>query len=92
MGKKRLYSSMVIGAVVGGALSLFNKDTRDYVKDKSNEAKDQVNYYTQHPNEAIRKLKYTITDVTTTIEENKTGALNTLDQVDNTINKFLKKD
>lgn len=91
MGKRTLFSSIAIGAVVGGAVSLFNKETRDYVKDKSSEAVDQVNYYAQHPNEAISGLKRTVNDVTTKIDENKTGALNTLDQVENTIGKVFKK-
>lgn len=91
MGKKTLFSSIAIGAVVGGALSLFNKETRSYVKQKSSEAADQASYYAQHPNEAISNLKQTVTDVTSKIEENKTGALNTLDQVENTIGKVFKK-
>lgn len=91
MGKKTLFSSMAIGAVIGGVVSLFNKETRYYVKDKSNQAKDQVSYYGQHPNEAIGNLKSTVIDVTKKIEDNKTGALNALDQVENTIGKVFKK-
>ena len=91
MGKKTLFSSMAIGAIVGGAVSLFNKETRDYVKDKSNQAKDQASYYAKHPNEAIENLKSTVIDVTEKIEDNKSGALNALDQVENTVGKVLKK-
>jgi len=91
MGKKTLFSSIAIGAVVGGVVSLFNKETRDYVMDKGSQAKDQASYYVNHPNEAIENLKSTVIDVTEMIDDNKTGALNALDQVENTVAKVFKK-
>lgn len=91
MGKKTLLSSIAVGAVVGGLVSLFNKETRDYVVDKGSQVKDQANYYVNHPNEAVENLKSTVINVTGMIEDNKTGALNALDQVENTVGKVFKK-
>lgn len=91
MGKKTLLSSIAVGAVVGGLVSLFNKETRDYVVDKGGQTIDQANYYVNHPNEAVENLKSTVINVTSMIEDNKTGALNALDQVENTVGKVFKK-
>ena len=91
MGKKTLLSSIVIGAVVGGAVSLFNKETRQYVSELTERSADQASYYVKNPNEAIGTLKGTIRDVTETIDSNMDGAINTLDQVGSTLGKVLKK-
>src|SRR5699024_5743007 len=91
MCKKTLLSSIAVGAVVGRLVSLFNKETRDYVVDKGSQAKDKDNYYINHQNETVENLKSTVINVTSMIEYNKTGALNALDQVENTVGKVFKK-
>jgi len=90
MGKRTLLSGIVIGAVIGGAVSLFNKDARDYVKVLSDRAAGQATYYVQHPSEAVNNVKRTLTFITEKIDSNAVGAMNTLDQVENTLNKVLK--
>src|SRR5699024_12399747 len=90
MGKKTLLSSIAVGAVGGGLVSLFNKETRDYVVDKGSQAKDQANNYINHPNEAVENLKRTVINVTRMIEDNNTGALHALDQVENTVGQVIK--
>jgi len=91
MGKKTFWSGIVLGAVVGGAVSMFNKDARKYVKNVSEQAADQVSYYMDHPNEAVSNVKRTISIVSEKINSNSSGAMNTLNQVENTLNKVLKK-
>jgi len=91
MGKRTFLSGIIVGAVIGGVVSLLNKDARNYVRDVSDQAADQVNYYVQHPSEAINNVKRTLTLVTNQIDSNTVGAMNTLDQVENTLNKVLKK-
>src|SRR5699024_3182660 len=91
MGKKTLLSSIAVGAVGGGLVSLFNKETRDYVVDKGSQAKDQAHYYINHPDEAVENLRSTIINLTDRIDDNRTGALNAVEQVENTVGKVFKK-
>jgi len=91
MGKRTFWSGIIVGAIVGGAVSLFNRDARSYVKELSEQTADQVSYYAQNPTEAVDGVKNTVLFVTDTIERNSSGAMNTLDQVENTLNKVIKK-
>lgn len=91
MGKRTFWSGIIVGAIVGGAASLFNRDARDYVKELGEQTVDQVNYFAKNPTEAMDKVKSTVVFVTETIERNSAGAMNTLDQVENTLNKVIKK-
>lgn len=91
MGKRTFLSGIILGAVVGGVVSLFNQDARNYVRDLSEQTADQVTYYSKHPQEAVSNIKQTITAVTEKVDSNSVGAMNTLDQVENTLGKVLKK-
>ncbi|MFC4388869.1 hypothetical protein ACFOZ1_13790 [Gracilibacillus marinus] len=57
MGKKLLIRGMVIGALAGGALSLLDKDTRNYVNIKCKQTQVNVKYYAKHPSQFVQMIQ-----------------------------------
>lgn len=89
-GKTTFWSSIVAGAVVGGLLSLISKDARDYSKKMILETGEMVKYYTTNPDVTVQKLKSRVESINEVVSDNTKSALNALEQVENTVNKFLK--
>jgi gas vesicle protein len=90
MGKRNLLIGVITGAVVGGAVSLFNRETRDYVKTKCDEAKTSSSYYVKNPSEAIQKAKVKVDSFNRTFSSGADNALNALEQVGDTLEQFTK--
>lgn len=90
MGKRTFWLSVATGAVIGGLTSLMNREVREYVKESSNKIGDSTSYYINHPNEAIDNLKQTLVLVERTVGENSQSAQNALNQIGNTVNKFIE--
>lgn len=90
MGKRTFWMSVAAGAVIGGLTSLMNREVREYVKESANKIGDTTTYYVNHPNEAIQNVKQTIAVVEQKIEENSGSAYNALNQIETTVNKFIK--
>lgn len=89
-GKTVFWSSIVVGACVGGLLSLFNKEARNYSKEVCDQAGETVKYYTKNPDLTVQKVKNTVQSLSDMVSENTGSALNALDQVESTVNKFVK--
>lgn len=51
MNESKLCKGVVIGALVGAAVSLFDKNTREHAKETVKKAKDTVVYYAKNRNE-----------------------------------------
>lgn len=92
MGKKNLITGVVIGAIVGGAVSLIKKETRDYVKTEISLAKDQMGYIVKNPTHSIRKIQETILETAEKAASSLDGTLNAVDQVESTINEIRSED
>jgi|SRR5699024_1484929 len=90
MGKRNLLIGVISGAIVGGVVSLFNKNTRNYVKTKCDEAKVSSSYYVKNPSEAIHKAKQKVDSFNHTFSSGADNALNALEQVGDTLEKFTK--
>lgn len=90
MGKSKLITGIVLGAAVGGIVSLVSKDTREYVKDASGKACGATSYITSNPDVAVNKVKQLVQTVNHVVTTNTDSALSALDQVDNTVQKLLK--
>lgn len=90
MGKRMFWMSVAAGAVIGGLTSLMNRDVRVYVKESASKLGDSTTYYVNHPNEAIQNMKQTIATVEQKLEENSGSAYNALNQIESTVNKFIK--
>src|SRR5699024_11977084 len=67
-----------------------NDETREYVKESSSKVMDSATFYTTNPDIAINKVKRTVTTVNQMITSNTDSAMNVLDQVEDSLQKFLK--
>ncbi|GFZ84286.1 hypothetical protein GCM10010978_25770 [Compostibacillus humi] len=91
MGKRRLITGVLLGALTGGAIALLDEETREYAKDKVSALKNDSTYYLKHPAEAIESLKATVEQFNRTVSSGAENAINAIEQVEDTINKFTNK-
>lgn len=88
MGKRRLITGMVAGATVGTIIALLDRETREYAKEQLNAAKTNCSYFAKHPSEAIQTFRNTVDQWNEAISSGADNAINALEQVEDTINKF----
>ncbi|AQU72187.1 MULTISPECIES: hypothetical protein [Priestia] len=70
MGKRnKLVEGIVIGAIIGGAVSLFDKETRSSVIQGSKKLKDKTTTLIQHPELVTDIVKEKYETIRTTIEQ-----------------------
>ncbi|MDO6851094.1 YtxH domain-containing protein [Priestia megaterium] len=70
MGKRnKLVEGIVIGAIIGGAVSLFDKETRSSVIQGSKKLKDKTTNLIQHPELVTDTVKEKYETIRTTIEQ-----------------------
>ncbi|GAB1798560.1 YtxH domain-containing protein [Priestia megaterium] len=70
MGKRnKLVEGIVIGAIIGGAVSLFDKETRRSVIQGSKKLKDKTTTLIQHPELVTDTVKEKYETIRTTIEQ-----------------------
>lgn len=70
MGKRnKLVEGIVIGAIIGGAVSLFDKETRSSVIQGSKKLKDKTKTLIQHPELVTDTVKEKYETIRTTIEQ-----------------------
>lgn len=91
MGKRKLLSGVIIGAIVGGVTALFNKEARDYAKGKIVSAKEQTTYFIKHPSNAVRNARVTLDQLNETFTSGAENTINALEQVEQTLEKVVKK-
>lgn len=89
MGKRKILTGVVLGATVGGLLSLLNDDARKYAKDKSSEIYDQLQGYVQDPSNTVKNVREKIEAINELVENNANSAVNALEQVEKSLTKFL---
>lgn len=90
MGKRKLITGIIVGASVGGLVTLFNQEARDYAKDGLCDLKDKATDYIENPSTAITQVKDIVHQITNLVGDNADGAINAIEQVENTVNKFIK--
>lgn len=69
MSKNQFWKGMLYGAIAGGALSLFDKDTRHIMKKNVSKVYQQVSYIVRHPGEISDQVKETAEKLKTTFEQ-----------------------
>lgn len=94
MGKRKLMTGIIVGASIGGLISLMNEDARKYAKEKANEAVDNVQQCIKNPAETVKQVREKVETLNEAISSNASSAVNALEQVENSLNKLLppKKD
>ncbi len=66
---KKFWMGMVLGAVAGGGAALFDKSTRQAVKEDFSKVSSGVAYVVKNPNDFIDDIKETAHKVRTTVEQ-----------------------
>ncbi|MDY0395787.1 YtxH domain-containing protein [Virgibacillus halophilus] len=91
MGKRKLLTGIISGAVIGGIVALFDKDARGYAKEKISSAKSCSANILKNPSEALRNVSGTVNSFNTTFSNQVDNAINALEQVEDTVNKVIKR-
>jgi gas vesicle protein len=66
--KNQFWKGMLLGAIAGGALSLFDKGTREAMKENAIKTSSKVGYIMRHPDEVSEKVKGTAAKIKSTFE------------------------
>ena len=69
MGKSIFWKSVIYGALVGGALSLLDRSTRQSAISCAKKTTAQVSYYAKNPNEAVNQVKEVTERIKTTAQQ-----------------------
>ncbi|MEN2465229.1 YtxH domain-containing protein [Ornithinibacillus sp. FSL M8-0202] len=91
MGKKRLISSIAIGAAIGGIVALFDWDTRNYAKHKLANVKDKSVDIMRNPALSVHNAKVAMEEFSESFAYQAENAVNALEQVENTLVKVTSK-
>ncbi|MHA6252666.1 YtxH domain-containing protein [Oceanobacillus sp. CAU 1775] len=91
MGKRKLLIGAVAGAVLGVIAMQFDKETRMYTRSSIDKLKIETNNLMNNPTEAVQSLRAAVDKVNHTVNSSADSTYNALEQVENTINKFLNK-
>lgn len=104
MVKSKLLPFIAIGAVVGAAISMFDKNTRDHTVETTKKVKDTVTYYAENRDELMALVESKVEQVQTlygSVNENVQSLMqndikslpSTIQSlVSETIDAFSKKD
>lgn len=91
MGKRRLLTGMISGAMIGCLVSLFNDDARGYAKDKLCDMRKATTNVINNPTEAVHTLKQSVIKLSSRVSTESNNALNALEQIENTLEKVTKR-
>ncbi|MBO0960677.1 YtxH domain-containing protein [Neobacillus sp. MM2021_6] len=67
--KNQFWKGMLLGALAGGAISLFDKPTREAMKENLSKTSNKVAYIVRNPGEIADKVKGTANKIKTTFEQ-----------------------
>lgn len=87
MGQHKLWKGVFIGAVVGGAIMLIDRDTRKYVGEKSQTTGSACKNYMKHPSEAIHNLRVNYEYLSNRINKGVEDLLEILNKAEEMVNK-----
>lgn len=92
MQNNKMVMGVLIGALVGGLVALFDKETRTTTKSQCKNAKDKTNYYVKHPSEAIRNARVACNQFNDKFNSSADSAISALEQVETTIDRLTNKE
>lgn len=91
MGKQLLCKGIIIGAVAGGLITLFDEDTRRYASRKLSESKDSAGYYVKHPSDALNQFNHGYQKASKQISAGLSSVLSILNQLEEVTNSVEDK-
>lgn len=91
MGKRKLITGMVVGALIGGVVALFDRETRGYTKQKLSSAKSASLYCLKNPSEAVGNFKQAFDQLHENVTYQAENAINALEQVEETLGKVTNR-
>jgi gas vesicle protein len=69
MSSSKFWKGVILGAIAGGALSLFDRKTRISVTENIQCTSEKLVYFAKHPQETINTVKETSRKIRSTMEE-----------------------
>lgn len=90
MAKGKLYTGIIAGAIIGGCLSLLNKETRRYAKGKYEVTRLRTRDLMKHPSQSLDYARNYMNQFNDQFNRNADQAINAIEQVEQTIEKFSK--
>lgn len=92
MGKETLIKGVFAGAIIGGIVTLTDRDTRSYVVKQVRLCGNKATYYAKHPADAIHQLNQNYSNCSKQISKGLSTAIDTLNQLQNTTSKIENKE
>ena len=65
----KFWKGVLLGAIAGGAMSLFDRETRRNVIDHCQKTTEKATYYAKHPQEAVYQIQESTRKIRRTIED-----------------------
>lgn len=90
MKETKLWQGVVLGAVAGAAIMMFDRDTRSYVGEKSRLAGSTCKSYVTHPSEAVHTLRVKYEYMSTQLNKTLEDLLDILNKTEEVLNKVGK--
>lgn len=91
MGKRILCTGIIVGAVVGGLISLKNEEARDYAKVKLVLMRAEAKYCLENPSQSVRNFRQSFEQFSQKFTDGADSAANALEQVENTLDKVVTR-
>ncbi|HEY4602420.1 MAG TPA: YtxH domain-containing protein [Cerasibacillus sp.] len=91
MGKRKFWTGVIGGAIVGGIVALFDKEARSYAKQKCADMKATSSHVIKNPSSSIRQLQSTFEQMSEKLNNQAENAINAIEQVEDTIVKVTGK-
>jgi gas vesicle protein len=87
MGQSKLWKGVFAGAVIGGALMLLDRDTREYVGSKSRSVGSSCKGYVTHPSEAIHSIRVNYEYLSSRINKSIEDLIEILNKAEEMLNR-----
>jgi len=91
MGKNKLMTGMVVGALIGGLMTLTDRSTRTYTKRKIQDVTDKTKDVIQNPSDVIESAKIKFNQYNDAVQNGADNAINALEQVESTLDRLSNK-
>lgn len=91
MEKNKLFIGMVTGAVIGGLVTLIDKTTREYTREKIQDVSNKTKEIIQNPSGTLQTAKSTFDQFNDKVQSGADNAINAFEQVESTLDRLSKK-